>query len=87
MALGPASLVADRLHPCDLVLEPGDRPVCLHVDGLNHTGTDDVVLVLGDRVVAPDRLIRPEDARLHRPAEPHEIVLDTRYDGGSRRCS
>ena len=39
-----------------------------------------------DRIVAPDRLVGSEDARLHRAGSARADRPDARYDDGRRRC-
>ena len=71
----PAGFIRHSLHPRDLVLEPVRRPVGLHVDRTRHPAVREVVEILVDEVVAPDRLVGTEDPRLHRPEQPREIGL------------
>ena len=49
-------------------------PIALHVDGLRHAGAGEIGQIFADQIVAPDRLVGAEDARLHRSVEPRQIA-------------
>ena len=70
----PAGRVGDRLHPLRLVVALARRPVGLDVDRLDDVAAGDVAAVFLDRIVAADRLVRPEDARHLRPRQPRQVV-------------
>ena len=74
-AVRPAARVGHLLHPGDLVLEFVLRPVRLHVDRLHHARAGEVLEELVDQVVAPDRPVGAEDARLHRAGQPRHVGL------------
>src|SRR5882757_9545184 len=71
----PAGFRGGALHPGRLVLVPRLRPVRLHIDRLDDAITREVVEVFTDRIVATDRFVGTEDARLHRPDQPRKIGL------------
>ena len=71
--LGPPGGVVGTLGPADLVHDPVERPVGLDVNGGADALGGGVPDVLVDEIVAPHRLVRPEDARHHRPFEPWQI--------------
>ena len=71
----PACLVGGPLHPGRLVLISLRRPVGLHVDRLDDAEAGEVGAIFLDRIVAPDRLVGAENARLHRPDEPGKVGL------------
>jgi hypothetical protein len=50
-------------------------PVGLHIDRLLHALPGDVGQVFGHRIVAADRLVGAEDARLHRARQPGQVRL------------
>ena len=65
---------ATRLHPGDLLRETIGRPIGLHIDRALDAGAAHVGEIFRDRIIAPDRFVGPEDARLHRACEPRQIV-------------
>src|SRR4051794_34301228 len=71
----PAVLGGGLLHPGGLVLEVLIGPVGLHIDRARDAGALEVVEIFLDRVIAPDRLVGAEDARLHRSGEPGQVGL------------
>ena len=71
--LRKTGLVGGALHVGDFVLEGVLRPIGLHVNRCGDAAVGDVGEIFADRIVAPDRLVRAEDARLHRPVEPWQI--------------
>src|SRR6267154_3823553 len=71
----PAGFLGGALHPGRLVLEPRRRPIGLHVDRFDDTMAGEVVEIFADRIVATDRLVGTEYARLHRPDQPGKIGL------------
>ena len=71
----PARFRGRPLHPGGLVLEAFARPVRLDVDRLDDVRARDVGPVFVDRIVAPDRLVGAENARLHRADEPRQVGL------------
>ncbi len=68
-----AGLVGGALDVGDLVLEAVLGPVGLHIDRLDDVAAGDVGEIFADRIIAPDRLVGAENARLHRPIEPGQI--------------
>ena len=74
-AVRPAARVGHRLHPLDLVERAGGRPVGLYIDRARNAVRFGVGQIFADQVVAPQRLIGPEDARHHGPGEPRQIGL------------
>ena len=72
--LGKAGLVGGFLHVGDFVLEGWFCPIALHVNRLDDAGAGDVGEELADRIIAPDRLVGSEDARLHRAVEPRQVA-------------
>src|SRR5882724_6325500 len=70
----PAGFVGHRLHPPRLVKAFAGGPVGLDVDRFDDIAAGRVAAVFGDRIVAADRLIGPEDARHLRPRKPGQIV-------------
>src|SRR3979490_2491611 len=71
----PAYFLGGALHPSRLVLEPRGRPIGLHVDRLDDTIAGEGIEIFADRIVATDRLVGTEYARLHRPDQPGKIGL------------
>ena len=71
----PAGLLRRALHPGGFVLETLVRPVGLDIDRLDDALAGEVVEIFVDRIVAPDRLVGTEDARLHRADEPRQVGL------------
>ena len=71
----PTGPVGGPLHPGRLVLISLGRPVGLHVDRLDDAEAVEVGAIFFDRIVAPDRLVGTENARLHRAHEPREVGL------------
>ncbi len=71
----PAVLVRGLLHPGRLVLEAVVGPVGLHVNRAGDAGALEIVEIFLDRIVAADRLVGPEDARLHRAGQPGQVGL------------
>src|SRR5882672_651120 len=71
----PARFLGAALHPGRLVLEPLLRPIGLHIDRFDDIIAGEVVEVFADRIVATDRLIGTEYARLHRTHQPGKIGL------------
>ncbi len=67
--------VRGLLHPGGLVLELAVRPVGLDIDRAGDAGALEVGEIFLDRIVAADRLVGAEDARLHRPGQPGQIGL------------
>jgi hypothetical protein len=72
--LRPARLGRDARHPGDLVLEPVGRPVGLHVDRFHHAPVGDLGEIFRHRIIALDRLVGAEDARLHGADEPWQVL-------------
>ena len=68
-----AGFVSSALYVGDLVGERLLGPIGLHIDGADDVAAGDIGKVFADRIVAPDRLVGAEDARLHRPFEPGQI--------------
>ena len=68
-------LVGNCLHPGDFLDGARGRPVGLHVNRGDDAGIFDVVEIFADRVVAPDRLVGPENARHHGPVQPGLVRL------------
>ena len=71
----PAVVLRGLLHPGGFVLETIIGPVGLHIDRARHAGAGEIVEIFLDRIVAPDRLVGAEDARLHRAAQPGQVGL------------
>jgi hypothetical protein len=71
----PTRFVSGPLHPRRLVLISLGSPIGLHVDRLDDAKAVEVGAKFFDRIVAPDRLVGPKNARLHRPHEPREVGL------------
>src|SRR5882724_6596993 len=71
----PAGFRGGALHPGRLVLVPRLRPIRLYIDRLDDAIAREVVEVFADRIVATDRFVGTEDARLHRPDQPGKIGL------------
>src|ERR1043166_2154087 len=71
----PAKFVRRLLHPGGFIFETVIGPVGLHIDRLGDAGACEIGEILLDRIVAPDRLIGAEDARLHRPGQPGQVRL------------
>ena len=71
--LRKAGLVGGVLYVGDFFLEGVFCPIGLHVNRCGDAATGDVGEIFADRIVAPHRLVRAEDARLHRPVEPRQI--------------
>ena len=78
----PPGLVGHRLHPARFIDHAVGRPVRLHIDRLRDPCQFDIGAVLADRVVAPDRLIRAEDARHHHhEGARHRPIVDAIASG------
>ena len=73
-ALRKTGLVGGLLDVGDFVLEAVFCPIGLNVNGLGHTGAGEVGQEFADRIVTPDRFVRPEDTRLHRAVEPRKVA-------------
>jgi hypothetical protein len=71
--LRKAGFIGGLLHVGHFVLEAILGPIGLHIDRPGHAAAGDVGKILADRIVAADRFIRSEDARLHRSVEPRQI--------------
>jgi hypothetical protein len=71
----PAGFLGGALDPGRFVLEALLGPVGLHINRLDDAIAGEVVEVFADRIVATDRLIGAEDARLHRPEQPGKVGL------------
>jgi hypothetical protein len=83
--LRPAGAASLGGHPGDLVGGLARRPVRLNVDGCLDALASDVEPVLLNRIVAADRLVGSEDARLHRAREPGQIVTPPDVEMGVDR--
>src|SRR6516165_961356 len=57
----------------DFVLKSILGPIGLNINRFRHAAAGDVGQKFADRIVAPDRLVRAEDARLQRPVEPRQV--------------
>src|ERR1700677_1604154 len=71
----PAGFLGGALHPGGFVLESLLGPIGLYIDRFDDATAGEVVEIFADRIVAPDRLIGAEDARLHRSDQPGQIGL------------
>ena len=71
----PVMILRGLLHPGRFVLEAVVGPVGLHIDRARHAGACEVAEIFLNRIVAPDRLVGAEDARLHRTAQPGQVGL------------
>src|SRR5437763_1293514 len=71
----PATTVSRLLHPGGFVFEAVIGPVGLHIDRLGDAGACEIGEIFLDRVVAADRLIGAENARLHGSAQPGQVRL------------
>jgi len=63
------------LYPGNLVFETLRRPVGLDINRLHDARFRNIGEILADRIVAPDGLIRAENAGQHRPGQPRQITL------------
>src|SRR5258705_4477877 len=68
-------ILCGLLHPGGFVFEAVVGPVGLHIDRARYTGACEIAEIFLDRIVAPDRLVGAEDARLHRAAQPGQVGL------------
>src|SRR5260370_822312 len=75
MPARPAGLLGGPLDPGRLVLETLLRAVGLHIDRLDDAIAGEVVEIFAERIVATDRFVGTEDARLHWPDQPGKIGL------------
>src|SRR3954465_7175689 len=71
----PAVLLGRLLHPGGLVLVAVIGPVGLDIDRAGDAAAFEVAEIFLYRVIAPDRLVRTEDARLHRTHQPGQVGL------------
>src|SRR5262245_4267552 len=62
-------------HEPHLIQRPRRRPVRLHVDGFGNAFGPAIGKIFLDRIIAPDRLMGTENARLHRSHQPGQIGL------------
>jgi hypothetical protein len=69
-AVRPSMLVRGLLNPGRLVLEAVVGPVGLNINRFGHARACEIGEIFLDRIIAADRLIGPEDARLHRADQP-----------------
>ena len=74
VGMRPAGGIRDRLHPARLVKILPGGPVGLDIDRFDDVAAGDVAAIFVDRIVAADRLIRPEDARHLRTRQPRQIT-------------
>ena len=72
--LRKAGFVGSALHIGDFILEAILRPIALYVDRLRNAGAGEIGEIFVDQIVAADRFVRSEDARLHRSVEPRQIA-------------
>src|SRR6185437_13000469 len=71
----PAMFIGGLLYPGRLVLETVIRPVGLDVDRAGDATACEIAEIFIDRIVAADRLVGTEDARLHRTDQPGQVGL------------
>ena len=81
----PAGLVGRPLHPGRLVLVSARAPSWSARRPIDDAGAGEVGAELLDRIVAADRLVGTEDARLHRPARATADRPAARCDDARRR--
>ena len=82
----PAAFLGGALHPGRLVLESLRRPIGLYIDRFDDAIAGEIVEIFADRIVATDRLVGAEDARLHRLRPAREDRPGARCDDAHRRC-
>src|SRR5258707_12837081 len=68
-------LSCSLLHPRGFIFEAVIGPVGLHVNRADDAGAREIVEIFANGIIAADRFIGPEDARLHRAGQPGEIRL------------
>src|SRR5262249_10875652 len=71
----PAMFIRRLLHPGGLVFEAVIGPIGLYIDRSRHAGGGKIGEIFLNRIVATDRLIGAEDARLHGTGQPRQIRL------------